>query len=167
MDDNQRAPRLGSATRGGLITTRPSALIVSLALIVLVLSPIAENFKDSPEDGFPLSYYPMFATKREDDLAVTHIVGIAADGSRRVIPYYYAAPGGFNSARKRINRIRRDGASDLLCEHVARTLAEEPHDLTEVRKVLIVTGTNENERFFQGAATPSHEKVHAACPVSR
>ena len=163
----QRAPQLESVTRGGLVTTRSAALVASLMLVLLVLSPVVENFKKVPEDSFPLSHFPMFATKRDDDLNVTHMVGVADNGRRSVIPYEYAAPGGFNSARKHINRLRRDGASHELCLDVARGLAERPGVLGHVREVQIVTGTYEYEDFFKGVMTPSDERVHASCPVVR
>ncbi|NIQ16098.1 MAG: hypothetical protein GTO02_17415 [Candidatus Dadabacteria bacterium] len=49
--------------------------VLSIIFILVVLSPVAENFKEKPEDDFPLSYYPMFTKKRGEETNITHIIG--------------------------------------------------------------------------------------------
>ncbi|HXG83618.1 MAG TPA: hypothetical protein VNI84_06285 [Pyrinomonadaceae bacterium] len=60
--------------------------LFSVLLLVLVLSPIVENWRAKPTDGFPLSHFPMFTSKRDKMESVTHLVGLDASGNRYVIP---------------------------------------------------------------------------------
>lgn len=148
--------------------TRKGAAIASAVLIVVVLSPLAEVFKDDPTDRFPLSYYPMFSRKRADDLAVMHFVGLNAAGERRFVPFTYFSLGGLNAVRKQIRRLVRAGAAPDLCATVAGRLAEQPTSaLADVREVQVVTAYYDYERYFRGDTTPTREKVHASCVVPR
>ncbi len=135
----------------------------SVGLVLLALSPIVRNCQEEPQDGFPLSHFPMFSMRRGEDLAVTHFVGLTADGQRRNLPFAYFGTRGLNTARKQIRRIVREGGAEALCAHVTRRLANEPHIYGDVKTVRVVTADYEYDRFFQGDVTPVRETVHASC----
>ena len=73
-------------------------------MVAAVFSPVAENWRDHPSDGFPLSYYPMFSRQRGEVYRQTHLVGVDAENNRILIPYRFAGAGGFNQVRRQINR---------------------------------------------------------------
>lgn len=140
----------------------------SLLTIGAVLWPVVENWREEPEDGFPLSYYPMFTAKRSERVWITHLVGSDARGERRPIPYAYAGTGGLNQVRRQINRIVREGNAEALCRTVAARIAlEEDARFADVVEVRIVTGRYLLADFYAGAKDPISERVRASCRVER
>jgi hypothetical protein len=141
---------------------------LSVLTIGAVLSPIVQNWREEPRDGFPLSYYPMFSAKRSKTASVTYLVGLYAQGGRRLLPYVYAGTGGLNQVRRQINRAVREGRADKLGQIVAGKVAlvgEEP--FAAVVTVQVVTGKYRLADYFADKRDPISEFVHASCPVER
>ena len=142
--------------------------MVSVALVLIVLSPIVENWKEEPKDGFPLSYYPMFTMRRSAELRLTHVIGI--DDRGETTPLHYRLTGlggGLNSSRKQIRKMVRFGGAKQLCANVSANIgALDKPELGSIREVRVITGKYLLDGFFRGQTEPTSEKVHATCAVS-
>jgi hypothetical protein len=134
----------------------------SVVLLLLVTSPVAENWKDTPEDDFPLSYYPMFSTDRADRQRVTYLVRRDAAGGGTLLPYWYAGAGGMNQVRRQITKLANDGGAQRLCRKVAARAAQDGGGPGTIE---VVTGTFRLSAFFAGDRLPASEAVRARCPV--
>ncbi len=143
--------------------------LFSVFLILLVLSPIVENFRAKATDGFPLSHFPMFTSKRDATENVTHLVGLDADGNRYVIPHRFAGTGGMNQVRKQIRKSARDKENaPKLCQIVAEKVAERRSErYAKIVRVVVVSGEYNLDDYFAGAKNPVEEKIRVACDVPR
>jgi hypothetical protein len=140
----------------------------SLLMIGAVLWPVTQNWRKEPKDGFPLSYYPMFSTKRSERARVHYLVGFGTRGERQPIPYTYAGTGGLNQVRRQINRVVRGGRADTLCRIVAAKVAQDEEErFAGVVTVQVVTGDYRLTDYFTGNRDPVSECVRASCPVER
>jgi len=95
----------------------------SAALLGAVITPVRQNWRPVPRDGFPLSYYPMFSARRRRTGTVTHLVGVDADGRSRVLHYRHAGTGGLNQVRRQIRRSVTEDRADALAERAAGSVA--------------------------------------------
>jgi hypothetical protein len=130
----------------------------SLGLLGAVLWPIVENWRETPRDDFPFSYYPMFSARRGKRASVIHLLGIDAAGRRVPIAHRMIGPGGFNQTRRQLRRIVQRGDAARLCARVApRVFRAYPKLVT----LQVVTGTYKLNRFFKGDRQPHAELVHA------
>ena len=143
--------------------------LFSLLLVALVFSPIVENWRSKPTDGFPLSHFPMFTSKRDETASITHLVGLDADGNRYVIPHRFAGTGGMNQVRKQISKSARDEeAAPKLCQAVAEKVAQRRGArYSKIDKVMVVTGEYNLNEYFAGAKNPVKEKIRVTCDVPR
>ena len=143
--------------------------LFSVFLVLLVFSPIIENFRAKATDGFPLSHFPMFTSKRDATENVTHLVGLDADGNRHVIPHRFAGTGGMNQVRKQIRKSARDKEdAPKLCQTVAENVAERRGErYAKIVKVVVVSGDYNLNDYFAGAKNPVEEKVRVDCEVRR
>jgi len=143
---------------------RIAARFISVLLVLIVLSPVVENWRKKPRDEFPLSYFPMFSEKRRPEMKVTYLVGLDGAGNRHKIPYKFAGNGGLNQVRKQIAAKVRLGEAEDLCGKVAQNLAKRKSksyaDLTEVR---IVT---ESIRWTATSPATSRRKTKSSKPVA-
>lgn len=137
------------------------AAIFSIVVLLLVLSPVVENWRKTPVDNFPLSYYPMFSKKREATYTLRYVVGYDEQQQRYHIPYHYIGSGGFNQVRRQINKQCKKGKSEKLAKKVARCLAKSKEPLYQnLERVEVVKGTYNFEIYFvKGDKTPLQEKV--------
>lgn len=142
-----------------------------------VLWPVVENWRGRPEDGFPLSYYPMFSLKRADATTVRYLVGLDACGERWLLPHTCAGTGGLNQVRRQINALVRAGEAHALCRLVAADVAtrNEEH-FPDIVTVQVVVGRYRLADFFAARrgsvwermeASRVRETVEASCPVKR
>jgi len=150
--------------------TRPAAGkwlagLFSVVLLLVVGSPVVENWKSPSHDDFPLSYFRMFSEERGNTQRVNYLVGLDAQGSRYLIPYRYAGPGGMNQARRQINKLVDEGKASNLCRTVATRVARAGSRLPPLRTIEITTGTFRMSDFFTGKQAPSVENVSARCSV--
>jgi len=129
------------------------ASFVSVVVLVLVASPVIQNWHKEPQDGFPLSYFPMFTTDRKGRTTLIHPVGLLADGAVEDLPYTVAGRGGMNKVRRQINRRVRDGDADELCERIARTVRD--RGKKKYIAVGLVEDLYEFERWFAHDRTPT------------
>jgi hypothetical protein len=142
--------------------------VVGAGLLFAVLSPIRQNWRRQPRDGFPLSYYPMFSAARREDYIVYHLLGVTADGERRPIHYSYAGAGGLNQVRRQLRRLARGGHADTVCKAVARRICERGDEaLADVVAVQLVRRTYRVADYFGGDTRPVRERVFATHPVER
>ena len=137
------------------------AAIFSIVVLLLVLSPVVENWSKTPKDNFPLSYYPMFSKKREATYTLRYVVGYDEQQRRYHIPYHYIGSGGFNQVRRQINKQCKNGKSKKLAKKVARRLAKSKEPLYQnLERIEVVKGTYNFETYFvKGDKTPLQEKI--------
>ena len=139
----------------------------SIILLVVVASPIVENWKSSPRDDFPLSYYRMFSEERADTQRVNYLVGLDSRGQRFLVPYQYAGPGGMNQVRRQMNKLVERGDARRLCQTVATRVSRAGGRLPDLRTIEVTTGTFRLSDYFAGHATPVAERVSARCSVEQ
>jgi hypothetical protein len=139
----------------------------SLVLLIVVASPVVENWKSPSHDDFPLSFYRMFSEERADVQRVNYLVGLDAQGGRFLIPYRYAGAGGMNQVRRQINKLVDNGQAANLCRTVASRVARAGSRLPRLRTVEVTTGTYRMSEYFTGQQAPVAENVRGRCTVDR
>lgn len=164
------APR-GFQSPGGATeseTGRGVARAVSLLTVAAVLAPVVQNWRASPVDGFPFSYYPMFTAKRTRRTRVTHLVGYDAAGKRYYLSHRLVGEGGLNQARRQLRRLALGGDADAVCQRVAARCARARTGLhADLVTIQVVTGEYRLRDYFAGRCEPRSETVHASLPVNR
>jgi hypothetical protein len=95
--------------------------IASILVLVAVLSPVRENWRDRKDavDSFPLSYYPMFSSRRADTHRQPHVVGIRSNGDTFPISYKLLGKGGMNQVRRQLGRLIKQEDSEPLQQMLA------------------------------------------------
>ncbi len=147
---------------------RRYAIVFSLAAVTLIGIPIVQNFREKPDDGFPLSYYPMFSKERHGATELSHPIGIREDGTTIDLHYRTVSRGGMNQVRRQIRKIIRNGDGKELCHDVAEYVAKSRrNEYQDIVSVAIVTDTYDFHEFFGGNRTPRRRKVIARCAVKR
>ena len=58
--------------------SRRYAWALTIIVLVAVFSPMVQNFREDPQDSFPLSYYPMFSHAHPEVQKFTYLVGVAS-----------------------------------------------------------------------------------------
>ena len=170
--NSRGVPESGGGPRGAVrrpVRGKTFAAGFSLLLAGATLAPIAEHLREKPRDNFPLSYYPMFTSRRGEVEEVVYIEGLDVRGEGRPLSYKLAGAGGLNQARRQIRRIVRDGWADSLCRAVAEKVARGgKRSLADVAEVRVVTGGYNLASYFSGESkSPVSEVVHASARVER
>ena len=148
--------------------SRLPAIIFSLVILVLLLSPISQNWNSEPQDDFPLSYYPMFTKVRRERTYIYHPIGFQADGTVVNLSYRLAGSGGMNHMRRQMRRIVRAGYASDLCERVMKEVAaSDKPELASIEAVAIVRSRYNIDAYFQGDRQPVKRKEHARMTVER
>jgi len=166
---NDTAPNLAAVQDApGLARGKLWAAYMSLAMIGAVLWPVHENWRAKPRDNFPLTYYPMFSTKREAIETFYYLVGRDEQGTRYLVPYKLIGPGGLNSVRRQVRRIVREGRGEELAQSVARRLSrkDEP-PWSKIVAVSVVKGKYSVDDFYYGRKEPVEEEIKGFSPVER
>jgi hypothetical protein len=167
MNDNDPM-NSGADGMAGLNRGKRVAAMACLAMIVAVLWPLQENLRKDPRDNFPLSYYPMFSSKRKPVESFNYLVGHDAKGKRHLIRYTFASEGGLNSVRRQINKMVKEDRADDVAHKVAKRLAErDSGKWSKIVSVDVVTGKYNVDGYFHGRKEPVSEKIRASCPVER
>jgi hypothetical protein len=144
------------------------AALMSLVMIGAILWPIRQNWRESPTDDFPLSYYPMFSTKREAIEDFYYLLGRDAAGKRYYVPYYWIGSGGGNQVRRQIRKIMSEGHAPELAQTVAKRLARRNDSpWAQVVSVSVVRGKFSVDDFFHGKKAPVSEKIGGLAQVER
>jgi hypothetical protein len=163
-----RRHRRGGGDVRSLDPEKVFAGALSAALIAGVLWPLRQNWCGTPRDSYPFSYFPMFSAKRKKRVRVRYLVGLDADGRRRLIPYTFFASGGLNMVRRQLRRLVIAGRADEVGRIVAKRLATcKDEDLAGIVTVSVVTGEYRLSDYFTGVKEPLSEWVHASCEVKR
>ena len=133
----------GGTSASGSSRHRAYACAVCVAMLAAVYLPALENWRDEPEDGFPLSYYPMFSMARTAQLRVTYVVGVDQDGTLRKIPHELLSPGGMHQVRRQLSECKRDRAlaRDYLAAAAARIRRKAGDRHRDLERLQIVTET--------------------------
>ncbi len=143
------------------------AIICVLSLIV-VASPVVENWKENPKDDFPLSYYPMFTKVRGEYTYVSHLYGVDQNNNYYLVPHTVIAKNsGFNSFRKTVSRIIKNGQAGNLCSMVSKKLSSiEIEPYSQIKFVRVVTSKINIEEFMNKKGEDKKMfTVHADCRV--
>jgi hypothetical protein len=125
-------------------------------------------FLPPSQDGFPLSTYPMFASRRGRVHEVVSARAIAADGSWvRVPPVYVANAETMQAIRTLSQAVRRGEAESLqLCAAIAgRLRGADAAELAQAVRVEIVTERVDAIDYLAGRARAEEVHVHALCAV--
>ena len=142
---------------------------ISIILILVVASPVLENWKDEPKDSFPLSYYPMFTKARGEKTIVWYLYGEDKDRYSYTISNNFVIPGvGFNTARKQIRRMIQNNQSAELCESTAKTIGRigmEPYN--KITYVAVVSSRVDISEFMKKRNNyrPRDNRIYANCLV--
>jgi hypothetical protein len=143
---------------------RVAAGVVSVALLAATLEPLV---RDPYDDGFPLSTYPMFATKRDTQQTFHYALGVTRDGKRRTLSPALIGSGEVLQALRVLEGAvgRGRDATRTLCETIAARVATD-EDFTDVVAIRIVTGTHDAVDYLSHAKIGvESELVH--CEVRR
>ncbi len=143
---------------------RVLAAVASIALIGVTLSPLLRNPRD---DGFPLSTYPMFASKRPTTLTFHYALGEGRAGERVILTPGLVGTGEVLQAMRVIDTAVSRGRLEIakLCDAVARRVADDS-DFAHVANVRIVTGTHESLSYLEHGKV-GRELERLRCVVSR
>ncbi|HEY4060211.1 MAG TPA: hypothetical protein VGM39_26535 [Kofleriaceae bacterium] len=139
-----------------------AAAIVSIAVVVIVAEPI---IRKPYEDGFPLSPYPMFATKRPTKLTMDYPIGITAKNERVFLKPRIIGSGEVLQALQIVSKARSMGTLPQLCETLAKRIAPLAK-YKDVIQVEMVTGTADAVEYLV-RHVPAKEVVRAQCVVQR
>jgi hypothetical protein len=144
-------------------SSKKSALIFSFIMAGVVAWPVTENLKKKPSDNFPLSYYPMFSFKRDADYTLNYIVGYDAGNKRYYIPYRYIGSGGFNQARRQLNRkVKKNEGGAVLQKVRNRIIKRNEPPYNQLTKIQLVRGRfNFDKYFISGNKEPEDETILA------
>ena len=141
---------------------RVAAGCASLALIAATLSPVVRRPND---DGFPLSTYPMFASKRPTTLTFHYALGEGRAGERITLKPRLVGTGEVLQAMRVIDRAVGRGRVEIakLCDDVARRVAADS-DFASVVTVRIITGTHDALDYLSRDII-GRELERTRCPV--
>jgi hypothetical protein len=133
-------------------------------LIGATLSPL---LRDPWDDGFPLSTYPMFASKRPTTLTFHYTLGEGRAGERVILTPGLVGTGEVLQAMRVVDRAVSAGRLEMtkLCDAVARRVAAEP-DFSHVAYVRVITGTHESLSYL-GEGKVGRELERLRCVVVR
>ncbi len=141
---------------------RSGAAAFSIAILVATASPVVRRPYD---DGFPLSPYAMFATKRPTRLTIDYPLGVTDRGERRVLSPSLVGSAEVLQALEVVKRARASRSLPALCAAIAARVAtsDEHADVVAIR---IVSGTHDAVDFFV-RDTVGPEIEHTRCDVAR
>lgn len=141
---------------------RVVAALVSTALVAATLEPL---IRDPYDDGFPLSTYPMFATRRPTVQTFHYALGVTRDGKRRTLSPRMIGSGEILQALQVIASAVGRGETKSLCDAIAARVARE-EDFADIVAIRIVTGTHDAVRYLSHNVVGSeYERVR--CEVKR
>lgn len=140
---------------------RAAAAVVSLLLIGATLWPVVRSPYD---DGFPLSTYPMFASKRPTRQTYSYALGQTASGKRRTLEPAVVGTNEILQALRVLERAVAGPRAELetLCNTIAARVATDD-DFTDVVMIRIVTGTHDAVEYLaRGRIGTEVERVRCA-----
>lgn len=143
---------------------RVAAVLVSVALVGATLSPLLRS--NPYDDGFPLSTYPMFASKRPTMQTFHYALGITKEGQRRTLsPAIIGGTGEILQAMRVVERAVGRGAVGELCTAIAARVRGDA-EFSDVVAIRIVTGTNDAVQYLAHDVV-GREYERRRCEVKR
>jgi hypothetical protein len=141
------------------VGVRTRARAVALGCVVVVgVVPVALN-----RDSFPLSTFPMFASKRTSSETVDTAVAVADQRVWRLDPQRIGGTDEVIQAAATVSDAIAAGHADRLCAEIARRVSTAgPREATAVE---VVTEQYDSIGWFAGDRTPLARVVHAHCPI--
>lgn len=143
---------------------RWGATLVSIGLFGATIEPV---LRAPADDGFPLSTFPMFATPRPAQIAMSYAQGVTRDGQPRMLSPDHLDTGEVMQAFSRIQRAVAAGPRErlALCQAIAARVAGDVA-LNDVVEIRLVSGT------YPAVDTLAHgtvgrEVTRARCDVPR
>ncbi len=137
--------------------------IVSVVAIVATACPLARD--PARGDSFPLSTYPMFATRRPPTQSFEYAVAWTAAGERRTVKPRHVANNEVMQARTTFSNARRQGRLAELCTRIAGRVGAD-RDLDDVVRIDIVAGTHHAIDFLVRGVR-GKERTLTSCAVPR
>lgn len=143
---------------------RVAAVVVSIVLIGATLSPLSRRPFD---DGFPLSTYPMFASKRPTTQTFHYALGVTAKGERRTLAPWVVGTGEILQALRVLERATTRGNPMLgeLCNQIAARVRGDD-DFADIVAIRMVTGTHDAVQYLAHGVV-GLEIERARCEVVR
>jgi hypothetical protein len=120
--------------------------VISVVLIGATLEPL---LRDPFDDSFPLSTYPMFATKRPTIQTLRYVLGETSDGKRRTLSPSVLGSGEILQALRIVEHAVGGGRRDMatLCTQIAHRVAAED-DFSDVAAIRFVSGTHDAVEYL-------------------
>jgi hypothetical protein len=135
---------------------------ISVGLLLAVLWPILRN---PPQDGFPLSNYPMFsADRRSADAEIGHVVGFSREGRHRPVSPELLGTEEIMQAHQTVRVAIRRGYADDLCRRAAERVRADPA-YADLERLEVRTDRYDALAYFAGDTKPRTTQLHARCPV--
>jgi hypothetical protein len=164
IESNRTAP----VDSPGVERSKRIAVLASLLMVGAVLWPVQQNWRETPKDSFPLSYYPMFTAKRRPVETFYYLVGYDGAGNRFYLPHTFAGDGGHNAVRRQVNKTIREGRAEELAQKVAGRLAErKTGKWSRIVSVDVMKGRFSVDDYFHGKKDPVSEVIQASRVVER
>lgn len=140
------------------------AAVISIVLVAAALEPVVRSPDD---DGFPLSTFPMFASARPSELAMTYAQGVTRDGALRTLTPAHVGTGEVMQAYAMLQAAaaRGDAARDELCAAIAARVARDDayRDVVAIR----VVSARQDAVAYLADGTTGEAHLRAMCPVRR
>jgi hypothetical protein len=134
----------------------------SVGLLLAVLWPI---LRDPPQDGFPLSNYPMFsADRRSAEADIGHVVGFSREGRHRPVAPAVVGSEEIMQAYQTVRLAIRRGDAHALCRRAAERVRADPA-YADLERLEVRTDRYDALAYFAGDTKPRRTQVHARCPV--
>ena len=152
----------------------PARRWVALATALLVALVVCWPVLAHPDrDGFPLSTYPMFSSRRTTTEPLSTVVGIDAGGAQHWLdPWLLNGTREVVQAAVVVSDEIRAGQADRLCAEVAARVDGRQTDDTagdaagdRLVGLEVVTVRYDAVGWFDGRRQPLGRTVHATCPV--
>jgi hypothetical protein len=144
---------------------RAFGYVIGLGTTALVLSPLVTGAADS----FPISTFPMFASKRGQPVLYA-VIGRAGDGSERRLEPALVGSKEVLQAKVLIDRSVAGGEATMaeLCQATAARVAALP-SARAVRSVEIVSRRYDPIEYFSSGPTPLEQTqlFHCRVPAER
>jgi hypothetical protein len=138
--------------------------LVSIGLVGATLAPVVRAPHD---DGFPLSTFPMFATPRPAQVAMSYAQGVTQGGGLRVLSPHHLGTGEVMQAFSLLQRAADAAPRErlALCTAIAVRVASDA-DYRDVVAIRLVAGRHDAVDYLaHGAVGPEVE--YARCDVPR
>lgn len=144
--------------------TRWFGLVITLVTLGAVGWPLTRH--PAWGDSFPLSTYPMFATRRPGaKLYLEYMVATGPGGARRHVPPRLIANAEVMQAIVTVQQSVRRGESMALCRRVAPRVARDPR-FAAMDTLTVVSGSHAAVAYLVDGKRGT-ERVLAKCPIVR